>query len=155
MQRVDLWRDETRLYTHAVAAHPRSARAWLAYASTQFQNDDFQSATRSLKEAANIMGPSAEAAIALQSIAAHCLKQRAIPESLWQQLRNAPELGGNLITLNGLAWMAGAFENDLCSKAERQRVRQIIQTKSLAPIGWDAAAEQLRATHLKALLSSQ
>jgi hypothetical protein len=98
------------------------------------------------------MGPSSFAAIALQSIAAHCVANRKIPVSVWQPLRDVPSLGSDSFTLNALAWMADAVRARTCNDAERAQLQQLIAALASTSTAWNPGRQQLRDQHLRQLL---
>ena len=151
-QRTLLWGNEASLYAHAARAHPNSARAWLGLASVQFANEQFNAARTSLTHAAHIIGPTSFAAVALQEIAAHCLANRQIPTALWQQLRDAPSLGSDLLTLNALAWTAGAVRAGTCSAGNRARLQRIVAVIPRTSTAWNSSRQRLRDQHIGHLL---
>ena len=100
------------------------------------------------------MGPAAQAAIALQGIAAHCMTKRPVPESLWRQLHSAPSLGSDLHTINALAWMAGAFDSDTCAVDVRNKLQKLLAAVPPADASWNPATQRLRDLHLQRLLAT-
>lgn len=151
-QRTLLWGNEANLYAHAARTHPNSARAWLGLASVQFADQQFDAARVSLTHAARIIGPTSFAAIALQEIAAHCVANRQVSTALWQQLRDAPSLGPDLLTINALAWTAGAVHTGICSASDRARLQQLVAEIPRTSTAWNPSRQRLRDQHIRYLL---
>lgn len=153
-QRAQVWRSEATLYAHAAHAHPRSARAHLGLASVHFSAGRFAEGTASLERAARLLGPGAQVAIALQSLAAHCLSARPVPDALYRRIASAPGPGVDHHTLNALAWTAGAVGANACPGLDHARLTAALAQLELAPAPWDPAAERLRGVHLSRLLDA-
>jgi hypothetical protein len=153
-QRVAIWRDESSLYTHAVQAHPLSARAHLGLAAVQLSARQFDAGSASLDRAARLLTDNARVGLALQLMAAYCLHGHQIPGEVYARIERADTLGDDLYTLNALAWTAGAVASGACRGLDRARLMQALSTLNRAPIAWAPERQRLRDAHLEGLLQA-
>ena len=132
--RVQIWRSEQALYSHALVHHPRSARAHLAMASIAFNASRIDDGLRHLHQAKTLLPASAGFGLTINELAAYCLAGVA-PPLTWRQRVNALDvIGSDFYTVNAMQWLSKAITAGACDANERRFLQQAIARLRAAPV---------------------